>query len=191
MRWTRCLKTLTPRSIASRLRGLQRDTRAIAAVEFALVLPIALTALCGEYTLCEAHIISRKMTVTAKSIADLIAQSPSGVSSATVTAYLNASAQIAAPYSIANMAIVVAEITTDPSGNTTVTWSKTLNGTALTAGASFTMPSGMAQPNSSMIYASATYTYTPPLGYVLTGPFNISYTLYVPPTSAASVPLTD
>jgi Flp pilus assembly protein TadG len=185
------------RSIASRLRGFRRDHRGIAATEFALFLPIALLGLIGEYTLCESQEIARKVTITANSIVDLVARQTSVTTNASntallnVTTLLNAAAQIAAPYPTSNMKIVLAEITTDSNNNTTVTWSQTLNGTALTPGNSFTLPSGMAQANTSLIYATVTYTYSPPLGYVLTGQIPISNSFYMNPYSATSVPLTN
>lgn len=165
-----------------------RDARAIAAVEFALVMPFAVLLLGGEYTLCEAISLSRKVAITGHSVADLVAKQPSVVASEVQT-ILNASTQIMSPFSNTNLVIVVAELTTDSSNKTTVTWSQaTSNGIKLTAGTTFTMPANIGQASSSIIYASATYTYSPIIGKNIFGTIPISYVFYENPRNTSSVP---
>ena len=77
-----------------------RDRRAATAVEFAVVLPLALLLLIGEYTLTNAMSTKRKLTITAHTIADLVARQSSSVDATTMTAILNASAQIVSPYNM-------------------------------------------------------------------------------------------
>jgi Flp pilus assembly protein TadG len=167
-----------------------RDLRAVTAVEFALIAPIALLLLFGEFALCQAMSTKRKLTITAQTIGDLIARQ-SSVSATQLSAILNASAQIAAPYSISSIVIVVAELTTDASGNTTVTWSNTLNGTALTAGSKVTLPAGIAQAGTSIIYSIASYSFTPLLGQNLFGTMTFSSKFYENPRVSATVNYTN
>jgi Flp pilus assembly protein TadG len=186
----RIRKTL---STLSRWRSLSRwspwrDRRGVAAVEFALIAPLAIAAFFGEFTLCESYTINRKVTIAARTITDLIARQYC-VNASDVTTYLNASAQIAAPYSTSNMVVTVAELATDANSNTTVTWSQSYNGTALTAGASFTPEAGVAQPSSNVIYGYVRYRYTPPVGYLFTGHITISDKFYMYPRNTTSVPL--
>lgn len=167
-----------------------RDRRGITAVEFALVAPIALLLLFGEYTLCDAYSVKRKLTITAHTMADLVARQ-SSVSSTMVDSILNASAQIVAPYSTTPLSIVVAELTTDSSGNTTVTWSSALNATALTAGAKITLPTGMAVNGNTLIWASASYAYTPLLGQTVFGNMKFNSQFYTPPRVSGTVSYTN
>jgi Flp pilus assembly protein TadG len=167
-----------------------RDQRGIIAVEFAFIAPIALLLLYGEYTLCDAYSAKRKLTITAHTVADLVARQ-SGVSSTTVNQYLNASAQIMAPYSTTPLSIVVAELTTDSSGNTTVTWSSALNATALTAGTKITLPTGMAVNGNTLIWSTASYTYTPLLGQTVFGVMNFNSQFYTNPRVTGSVNYTN
>jgi Flp pilus assembly protein TadG len=162
------------------------DRRGVTAVEFAFIAPIALLMLFAEYALCDAMSAKRKLTITAHTIADLVARQ-SSVNSTSLSNILGASAQIAAPYSVNNMSIVIAELTTDGSGKTWVTWSSALNGTALTTGARFIVPAGIAQNNSSLIYSSATYSFTPQLGQSLFGTLVFNSQFYENPRITTSI----
>lgn len=151
-------------SLASELR---RDRDAIVAVEFAMIAPIALLLLFGEFTMCDAMSVKRKLTITSHTIGDLIARQKDVTP--LLTSILNASAQVIAPYSNANLSVTVSELYTDANGNTTVKWSNTLNGTALTPGSNVVLPNGMAQNSTYLIYSTSTYTYRPILGQSIFG----------------------
>lgn len=159
----------------------------MAAIEFALLAPVALFLLVAFQVYCDALSVKRKLTIAAHSVGDLVARQ-SSVTTATVSSYLSAAAQIAAPYPVGNMTIIVSELTTDSSGATTVTWSQALNGTALTAGASFTPPTGMAQNGGALIYVLVTYNYVPILGGKLIGNLNLKARSYATPRTSNSVP---
>lgn len=176
--------------LARRGKSFRRNARGVSIVEFALILPIAVLTLVCEYTFGEVLAISRKVAITGRTLTDLIARRPS-VTNENLTTILNASAQIAAPYSTANMSIVVAALATDAVGQTKVTWSKALNGTALTAGASFTLPTGMARASTTLIYGSVRYTYTPIVGASLLPSFPITFPFYINPRVTSSIPLTN
>ncbi len=178
------------RRISDCARDLRRDKRGISAVEFALYAPVILLLLVGEFALGEAIAISRKVAITGNTVVNLITQY-SSVTTSQVTTILNASAQIAAPYSTSNMVIVVALLTTDAKGNTTVAWSIPLNGAALKQGATFTPPANVAQPSTSLIYGYVSYNYSPPVGSNLFSAIPISYSLYMNPRISASIPLTN
>lgn len=168
------------------LKNFFADRRAMAAIEFALLAPIALLLLVAFQVYCDALSVKRKLTIAAHSVSDLVARQ-SSVTTANVAAYLNAAAQIAAPYPIANMSIVVSELTTDSSGNTIVTWSQALNATALTAGAKFAPPAGMAQNGASLIYTLVSYQYAPIIGSTLIGNLTLKAGAYEPPRTSTAV----
>jgi Flp pilus assembly protein TadG len=164
------------------------DRRGVAAVEFALIAPVAIAAIVGEFTISESYTINRKVTIAARTITDLIARQTKCVNPSDVTKFLNAVTQIAAPYPVSNMAVTVAELTTDANNNTTVAWSEAnANATALTAGASFTPASGVTQTGGAVIYGYVQYTYTPIITYVLPRPITISNTFYMYPRNSANV----
>jgi Flp pilus assembly protein TadG len=172
------------------LRAFMTDSRAIAAVEFALVAPIMLVMLAGEYALCDAMTIKRRLSNTAHTLGDLVARQ-SVLSGSDLTTLINASAQIAAPCAAANLSVIVAQLSTDASGHTTVSWSRALNGVALTTGANVTPPAGMAKANTAMIYTSVTYSYSSVVGQSLLGRSNLNSDFYINPRVAASVTLSN
>ena len=173
-----------------RARRFLCDIRGITAVEFALVAPFALVLLFGEYTLCDAFSVKRKLTIAAHTVGDLIARQTS-VSASGLSAILNASAQIAAPYPVSHMSIVIAEMTTDNSGRTQVAWSGALNATPLTAGTVVTLPAGLAQNNTSLIYSVVTYAYTPLLGQTVFGNMTFNSQFYTNPRISANIAYTN
>lgn len=162
------------------------DIRGVSAVEFSLVAPVAILLLFGEYMLCDAASAKRKLTISAHTLADLVARQ-SSVSASSLSTILNASAQIIAPYSASNMSIVITELSTDGSGHTTVTWSSALNGTPLTQGAAFVPPAGLAQANTSLIYSNVTYNYTPAFGQNPFGTMTLQSQFYMNPRITATV----
>jgi Flp pilus assembly protein TadG len=167
-------------------RDMWRDERAVSAVEFGLLSPVLLILLVGEFALGESISVSRKVAITGHAVVDLIARR-SSVTEAQLATILNASAQIAAPFSTSDMVIVVAQLKTDASNRTTVDWSRSLHGDQLVAKSDFTLPRGVGQPGASLIYGAVQYNYRPPIGRF--GAIPISYSIYMSPRITGSIPL--
>jgi Flp pilus assembly protein TadG len=172
------------------MRRFLGNDRAIAAVEFALMLPLMLFVFVGAAQVGDAVAISRKVTITTRIVTDLVTQYAT-VSGATLTTVLGASSEVIAPYSASNLTITVSEISTDSKGNATVTWSSTLNGTALAPGAKFALPTALDQDNISLIYGQVTYSFTPVLGYKIIGTVPIADQIYMSPRLTTCIPDTD
>ena len=75
----------------------------------------------------------------------------------------------------------------DANGKATVAWSDALNGTPRAVGSTVTVPDALNTPNSSLIWSEVQYTYTPTIGYVLTGTLNLKDQLYMRPRLSDSV----
>jgi len=175
------------RLVPDSLQKFWRARGGLAAVEFALVLPIAIAMLFGEFVLGEAININRKVSIASRTIADLVARK-AALTSTELSTIMNASMQIAAPYASSGMTVLVAELTTDASLATTITWSSD-HGT-MPPGNGFSLPAGMAQASTSLIYTKVTYAYTPPVGQNLFGTIPISNAFYMPPRTSATVTCT-
>ena len=103
----------------SRLRQFLRrgvGERAMAATEFALVLPVALILFTGSYIYGTVNEINRKVTLTTRDVTDLVTQY-SAISSSDMTMLLNSASQVMAPFSASGLTLIVSEVTTDSSGN--------------------------------------------------------------------------
>lgn len=173
-------------AILSRWRTFRGDRRGVAAVEFALILPVMLAVYLGGIQIGEGFTIDIKVTEVAHSVADIASQYIS-IDNSDMAGILNASAQIIAPYSPSKIVVTVSEVTTNSSGVATVTWSDSLNGTARTVGTTITLPTSLKIANISLILGEVSYTYTPAIGYVVTGNFVLKDSYYLLPRLSNSV----
>src|SRR5690349_16818544 len=107
-------------SLSSRVRELWTDTKAVAATEFAIVVPFMLLLYLGGVELGNGLAINVKVTTTAHSIADMVSQNTQ-VSTAQLQTMLSNSAQIMSPYA-RTATITVTGISTDSNGKATVQW---------------------------------------------------------------------
>jgi Flp pilus assembly protein TadG len=202
-------------SLSSRARRLWIDDKAVAAVEFAMVVPFMLLLYVGGVELGNGMAINVKVTATAHSVADMVSQNTQ-LTTAQMQNILGASAAILAPYATTGssgnslVTVTVSEISADTNGNLTLRWSQSYNGTSFGAGrtslgangvyAAVTLPpslNGTAgnanNPNSqndnvSFIVGEATYAYTPNLGYTVSGTVTLADSFYVFPRCSTNSP---
>jgi Flp pilus assembly protein TadG len=168
----------------ARLAGFAGNGRAMAAVEFAILLPIMIALYLGSVEICEGIAINRQVSQTASTIANLVAQASTKIVDSQMNDILAASAAVLTPYPIANATVVVSSITIDVNGNATVCWSDTLNGTPRPVGQVMTLPAGLMPPANtpaSVILGEASYAFTPNLGYVITGTLTLTGSMYYSP----------
>jgi Flp pilus assembly protein TadG len=190
------MKTLARRwraeNVRSILRNWRGNPRGAAAEEFAMILPIALFLFTGTITYGNAIYIDRKVTLTARTVADLVTQfsSVAPPTNTDIQTVLGASSAIIAPYSAANLVVTVSEVQTDASGNATVTWSQSLNGTQRPVGQAITLPSTIDGANVTYILGEVSYTYTPAIGYLVTGPMTLHDQTYMAPRNSTNIPCT-
>jgi Flp pilus assembly protein TadG len=158
----------------------------VSAVEFALLLPVMVTLYLGSVETSQGIAIDRKVTLTARALADLSSQY-TDITNADMSNILNASSDIIAPYAVANLQATVSELSVNAQGTATVVWSDTLNGTALTVGQTVTIPSTLAVPNTYLMLGQAQYNYTPTLGYVVTGTLTLKDQIYMRPRQSTAI----
>lgn len=176
----------TQTGILSRLRRFRSDRGGVAAVEFSLILPVMLTIYLGGIEVGDGFAIDTRVTLVTRSVTDLATQYVT-IDNQDMSNILGASTSIVAPYAAANITVTVSEVTTDSSGNGTVTWSDSLNGTARVVGSAITLPSSLKIKNISLIFGEVSYRYTPALGYVMTGTITMSDSFYMMPRLSNSV----
>jgi Flp pilus assembly protein TadG len=171
-------------SVSQRLRRrvgqLAGDEQGISAVEFALLLPLMVALYLGVVEISQAIGASRKVTLTTRTVADLVSQ-VSSVNNTDMTNSLNAASTVMAPFSSSNLKVVVTSVTIDSTGKATVAWSDTLNGTARSKGSTVTLPTALNIANTSLIWSEVQYSYKPVVGYYITGTLTLKDQIYMRP----------
>jgi Flp pilus assembly protein TadG len=176
------MRLLSLRKIASFLR----DHRGVSAVEFAFVAPVLITLYLGCVEVSDGVSADRKVSLTAASLANLAAQ-VTAITNSDMTNILDASTAIIAPYSAGNLAITVSCLKIDSNKNAKVMWSATRNGTARSAGSTYTFDSAnqaLDVADSNLILAEASYSYTPIVGNALTGTLTLADKMFMSPRIA-------
>src|SRR5690606_33022024 len=139
-----CLRT----SRIARLIGeFRHDLHGLAAVEFAMVLPLMLTLYLGGVEVSQAVSVDRKVALTARAVADLVAQGKS-ISDSDMANIMNAAKAVAAPYPASNLKVVVSSIKIDGDKKATIQWSDALNAPARAKNSTVSVPSALLIANS-------------------------------------------
>src|SRR6202167_4196666 len=100
------------RKLAGCLKLFAKEQRGVAALEFALLLPMMMTLFLGSVEVSTGVAIHRKVTLAARTIADLSSQF-TAIDNADMTNILNSSTAIVFPYAAANLQAVVSELAVD------------------------------------------------------------------------------
>ena len=159
-------------------RDLARDRSAIAATEFAVIVPIMLVMFFGTVEFSSAVAVDRKVTLVARTLADLTSQALNSVTDNYLQNVFTASIAITTPYSATPTKAQISEIYVDSSRVAKIQWSKAATiGTAATqatlatsthnAGDIVTIPPALQVPQTYLIFSEVSYLYTPTVGYVM------------------------
>lgn len=162
------------------------DAGGIAAAEFAIILPFMLALYIGSLEAGNGFAVQFKAALASRTVADLTSQY-TNINNATMSGILGSAATVVAPYSASGVVVTVTEITTNSSGQGTITWSDSLNGTAHTVGQAITLPTALQIANTSLIWSEVTYPFQPSFGYVLSGTINIYQSSYFYPRLSTSI----
>jgi Flp pilus assembly protein TadG len=173
-------------NVRRRIAQLQCDERGVSAVEFALLLPLMVTLYLGSAEISQAISADRKVTMTSRTVADLISQ-VSSINNAGMTDVLSASSSVMSPFTTTTLKVTVTSVSVDANGKATVDWSDTLGGTARTKGSTVTLPSALNIANTSLIWSEVSYVYTPAVGYLITGSLTLKDQLYMAPRISNTV----
>ena len=161
------------------------DSRAIAATEFAVIVPLMLVMFFGTVEFSSAVAIDRKVTLMARTLSDLTSQSTS-VADSDMTNFFNASTGIMTPYDSALAQSTISELYVDPATKVArVQWSR--GAAARTQGSPVTIPSSLAIGDTYLIFSEVSYTYTPSVGFVLKNGIPLSDVSYTRPRQSLCV----
>lgn len=178
------------------LRRFAVDQDGVSAVEFALVLPLMLTLYLGGVEVSQAVSADRKTMLAAHSVGDLVSR-VSCVTSSDLTNVMNAAKEVVYPFDSGKLQVAVTRVDIDANGTATVPaaaqggFSATLNGATPRSGdVTSYIPSALRAQAGSLIWAETAYTYTPTIGYVITGALTLKEQIYLRPRQSNAVTYT-
>jgi Flp pilus assembly protein TadG len=170
---------------------LARDSRGVAAVEFALLLPILMLLYFGVVELTQGLMTQQRTNHVAAAVGDLVSQS-STLTSADVTDIFSVGAAVMYPYPTTSLKLRVSSLTADIHGNVTVAWSQASGMTALTKGATVAaLPTNVIQPGESVVMSESRYTYASVFGQIMPAPVVFKEKAYLHPRLSTTVTCAD
>jgi Flp pilus assembly protein TadG len=161
------MKNGTRQGFLTRIARFRRDSRGVSAVEFAFVFPVMVVLYLGGTAMTQGVVLKRKTTLVTRTVGDLVSQYTQIVDT-DMTAILSAATAVIQPYSSTPLNVIVSSVAIDAAGNAKIAWSDaSSNTTAHTVNTPVTLPTGIggvANANTTVIWAEGAYTYTLPVG---------------------------
>jgi Flp pilus assembly protein TadG len=147
---------------AFELRG---NNSGVAAIEFAMIIPIMAALFVGTYEFSAGVAVDRKVTLMARTLSDLTSQNTS-VTDTQITNFFNASKAIMTPYPSTPVESTITELYINPSTlNARVQWSKGAH--AHSAGDIIEIPDALKIGGTYLIYSEVKYKYVPSVAWFI------------------------
>ncbi|MEQ7153760.1 TadE/TadG family type IV pilus assembly protein [Brevundimonas aurifodinae] len=164
------------------------DARGVAAVEFALVVPVLIVCYFGLAEFSQAYMAQKRTVHTTSQVADMVARAPA-MSRDEIDAIMDIGSLIMQPFPEAPLDIRVTAITRDNTGVARVTWSRARGMTPLTGVQ--TVPAGLIGNGEMIIMGEAAYDYQSPLDTLLPNATRFQGRHYLRPRLTDQIPCAD
>jgi Flp pilus assembly protein TadG len=159
---------------AQATKRFRADTRGIAAVEFAFIVPILLVMLIGAVEITRAVAINKRLGVVTSMIADLVARETK-LTGADVEAIYDIAAQVMAPFDANDLKLsIIPVMSAAANAGNTLVYPSTANRPSYNGGAlpakcqAYALATGILGKNESVIVVESSYAFSPLfLGYVM------------------------
>jgi Flp pilus assembly protein TadG len=165
------------------------DRRGLAAVEFAMLVPIMLVMFFGTVEISSGVAVDRKVSLVARTLSDLTSQS-SSVAIADLNSFFNVKNAMLTPYPSGPVQATISELFVDPTTlQARVQWSYAAPGSPVRSTSSVVgIPSALAVPGSYLIMGEVSYLYQPTVGYVMSkSGINLTSTAFTRPRQTQCV----
>jgi len=186
-----------------------KDTRGVAAIELVLVIPMMTTILFGIYEVGEFVRVNMKLASAASSMADLISQQGSGVTSGqsgVLGNFCKAGQLMMTPFPTGattgsgSFSVAMASVTNYSNGGVTVDWESDRSCAATSASmgnAGLSLPTtptnllpNAGAPGDSVIIVQATYVYSSIIQNLIPASFTLSQTAFARPRNNLTIACT-
>ena len=181
-----------------RSRNLQHDQSGLAAIEFAIILPIMLLLFLGSFETTNLVLAYMKLEASAETAADLVAQTRVNtvLQSTDLTNITNAAKQVLSPLPTSGTLLKVAFASvTYNTGSAVIDWHTEVN--SATPITTATIPNNVSLANlgnqtngstDSVIIVTLTYSYSSPFTYVLSSSYTLTESAFNRPRYMNCVP---
>ncbi|MBO0140958.1 pilus assembly protein [Agrobacterium sp. Ap1] len=152
-------KILSRLPLTEQMRRFAADVRGIGGVEFALIAPLLLFLYITSFELTIGLSVSKRVTRTASTVADLVTQQAKVTTSdlQQMTSVANA---IFTPYQPQNLKMKITGVTIDASSNPTVAWSWAQDGSRpYSNGSAVNVPTDMRSASTFLVRAEVSVTH--------------------------------
>jgi Flp pilus assembly protein TadG len=146
--------------MTGRIVSYLRDSRGMAAIEMAFIMPFLLFLYFGLVDVTALISLNRKITYAASVVADLVTQNDATVTAASIDDYFNAAKLVMKPTSISGVRIEVYQFR-DVSGTITSQWNKKSTGGAGCGTPATTGMASLMTDGNDVIVAAVCTTYSP------------------------------
>jgi Flp pilus assembly protein TadG len=164
------------------------DRTGVAAVEFALVVPVLIVCYFGLAEFCQAYMAQKRAQHTTSQIADMVARAPT-TSRSQIDAIFDVGSLIMQPFPEAPLSLRVTSITRGADGVARVDWSRGRGMTPLSG--TRTVPAGLIANGETVIMGESRYAYQSPLNQLFSGVTNFGGTHYLRPRLTDRIPCSD
>jgi len=146
-------------------RNFLRDCEGLAAIEFAFILPLMLVLFFGTVEFSQGVAVDRKVTIMARTLADLTSQNTS-VTTTQLNNFFAAATAVMTPYDSAPVNSTLSELYVDPNSlQVRVQWSE--GKAPRSKGEIVAIPAKLQVGGTYLIFAEVNYLFKPTVGYVM------------------------
>lgn len=165
-------------TLMRRLSRFAGARKGLAALEFAILLPMMVFLLFGSCDLIDVMIVNRRVQNVSASIADVVARDTE-VSNSEIQGLWSSLSVLMYPEGVGTAMDVRVTSVSISNNKATVVWSEGFNGLApMSKNSTVSLPSAMIQNGSSLIMAETVYRYSSVLGFLFSGTVTMNYTAY-------------
>jgi Flp pilus assembly protein TadG len=159
-----------------------RERRAVAVIEFAIIMPLMLMLTMGTFEATRAVRAKMKADFAAQAFADLIAAQTS-VDATALTNFCNGVQMVMVPYVTTSLKAAIASVT-----NGTVDWTDTTCGSATAISNPTTLATTLSGGGgNSVIIVQTSYAYTSPVPYMMPASITLTQTAFARPRNVTTV----
>lgn len=175
----------------NRMKKFSKDSSGVAAIEFAMIVPLMLMMFVGAVEFSQAITVDRRVSQVASATADLVARSKT-LTTTDMDGITQVVEQLVKPYDHTLLKMSIMNVAASPSDatDTTICWAYAHNGGAgsYSKNDSYALPTGVVEAGDSVIVTEVKYAYEPLIfNHFITSTKNLEETFYLKPRLSSYV----